>query len=161
MVRTLLTAALDRRTFTRTRALRTYTPAMHLRSSARWLCFALATPLLGGCFLSRNTVNVPLHAEKSAALAPGRSTQSEVLAALGAPNEVVQLGYRSAWRYDHTVEKRAGLSLIVVTLLNSDVQQDRMWLFFDEHGVLACLGATLDAEKSVYELPWSDSHDVE
>ncbi len=111
--------------------------------------------------MSRNTVNVPLHAEKSASLAPGRSTQSEVLAALGAPNEVVQLGYRSAWRYDHTVEKRAGLSLIVVTMINSDVQQDRMWLFFDEQGVLACFGATLDADKSVYELPWSDSHDVE
>ncbi len=134
---------------------------MRIRSSARLVCLSLAAPLLGGCFLSRNTVNVPLHAERSAALAPGRSTQSEVLAALGAPNEVVQLGYRSAWRYDHTVEKRAGLSLIVVTLINTDVQQDRLWMFFDEHGVLACFGATLDADEAVYELPWSDSHNVE
>lgn len=134
---------------------------MQQRLLAHLACAALAVPTLSACFLSRNTQNVPLHAKKVEKLVPGSSTQADVLAALGAPNEVVQLGFRSAWRYDHTVEKRAGLSLIVVTLLNSDVQQDRIWLFFDEQGVLACAGATIDADEAVYELPWSDSHDLE
>lgn len=134
---------------------------MPQRTLAHLACAALIVPTLSACFLSRNTVNVPLHADKAAALVPGSSTQADVLATLGAPNEVVQLGFRSAWRYDHTIEKRAGLSLLVVTLLNSDVQQDRIWMFFDEQGVLACAGATIDAGKAVYELPWSNSHDIE
>lgn len=134
---------------------------MQQRTIAHLVCAALIVPTLSACFLSRNTVNVPLRTKQAATLTAGRSTQADVLAALGAPNEVIQLGFRSAWRYDHTLEKRAGLSLLVVTLINSDVQQDRMWMFFDEQGVLACAGATSDADKAVYELPWSNSHDVE
>lgn len=117
--------------------------------------------LLTGCFLSRNNVNVPLRPQRMASLQPGVATQADVIAALGAPNDVVQLGLRSAWRYDHTIEKRAGLTLIVVTMLNSDVQQDRIWIFFDEQGVLSCAGSTLDSDKAVYELPWTDEHDAD
>lgn len=121
----------------------------------------LATLLFPACFLGRNSVNRPLNAAKLSALTPGQSTQADVLAALGAPNEVVQLGLNAAWRYDHSVQKRTGLALIVVGLYNSDIQQDRVWLFFDAAGTLQCAGSTIEADKAVYELPWSDEHDVE
>ena len=131
---------------------------MHHRSALAGLGLAFVALLTPGCFLSRNSVNVPLHAEKLAQLTPGQSTQAEVLTSLGAPIDVVQLGFRTAWRYDYTVEKRAGLTLFVITLINTDVQQDRLWLFFDEKGVLAAAGSTIDADKAVYELPWTNEH---
>jgi outer membrane protein assembly factor BamE (lipoprotein component of BamABCDE complex) len=135
--------------------------AMSHRSFRPLAIALLASLALPACFLGRNSVNRPLQPAKLSKLAPGTSTQADVLAALGAPNEVVQLGLNSAWRYDHSVQKRTGLALIVVGLYNSDIQQDRMWLFFNSGGTLLCSGSTIEADKAVYELPWSDEHDVE
>jgi hypothetical protein len=67
---------------------------------------------------------------------PGETTAKDVVEALGAPNEVVQLGTRSAYRYDFTVEKTAGFTLIIITFLNDDTRADRAWLFFDKDDVL-------------------------
>jgi len=122
------------------------------------LCLCAA---LSGCFMSRTTANLPLEARSVESLQPGVATQADVLQALGAPTDVVQLGSRSAWRYDHTVQKRAGLFLVVIALVNSDEQSDRVWLFFDERGVLSCAGSTITADKAVYELPWSDEHAIQ
>jgi hypothetical protein len=68
---------------------------------------------------------------------------------------VVQLGRRSAWRYDFTNSKRAGFSIVVVTLLNEDSRSDRAWLFFDENLVLIGAGSTLQADASEFAMPWS------
>ena len=111
--------------------------------------------LLPGCFLSRNTLNEALPSERVEALAPGQSSE-EVVRALGAPAEVVQLGRRSAWRYEHVVEKRTGLWLLVVGLMNTDTRSDRVWVFFDEQGLLTHAGATLRAEAAQFQLPWSE-----
>jgi len=122
------------------------------------LASLLLLPLAQGCFLTRDTVNQPLQEERVAKLAPGMSA-GDVLGILGGPMEVVQLGRRSAWRYDHQRTKRAGLTLFVVTALNTDTQEDRLWLFFDEQDRLAAFGSTLQASSSEWVLPWSDSHE--
>jgi hypothetical protein len=119
----------------------------------------LFTLPLAGCFLTRDVVNEPLRAERIARLEPGKSTANDVLAVLGAPTEVVQLGKRSAWRYDHTITKRAALVFIVAGFVNTDTQQDRVWLFFDEADRLIHAGATLSAEHAEYSMPWSDLHE--
>lgn len=119
----------------------------------------LALPLLlGGCFLSRGTVNEPLATGAVDSLEVGVSTSTEVLEALGAPNDVVQLGKRSAWRYDFTTQKRAGVLLIIVGVLNEDTRSDRIWAFFDENGVLTDLGSTFQGEDPMYAMPWVDIH---
>jgi hypothetical protein len=123
------------------------------------IALAAALALASGCFFSRNTTNEPLAADRIAKLVPGQSTASDALAQLGAPNEVVQLGRRSAWRYDHSVMKRAGLALIVIGFLNTDTQADRAWLFFDEKDVLTHVGSTLAASKAEYTMPWNASHE--
>jgi len=45
--------------------------------------------------------------------------------------------------------------LIVLFLANRDKQADRAWVFFDENDVLTHVGATLDADKAKYRMPWS------
>lgn len=117
------------------------------------LACALALSVLPGCFLSRQTTNDPLSAPL-ATLQPGTTTAAEVVERLGAPNDVVQLGRRSAYRYDFTNRKVAGFSLIVVSFINADQRQDRAWLFFDEADVLTHAGSTLTAENAQYAMPW-------
>ena len=114
---------------------------------------------LSGCFIARNTNNEPLNAERLNGLKPGVTTAQEVVDLFGAPTDVVQLGRRSAYRFDFTVTKRAGLFLIVLGLFNDDTRSDRLWVFFDENQVLSHVGATLNANDARYGMPWSTLYD--
>jgi hypothetical protein len=118
----------------------------------------LLQALLPGCFLSKDTLNEPLREVPMERLEVGVTRASEVAEILGAPNEVVQLGLRSAWRYDFTASKRAGFTLIVITFVNVDTRQDRIWVFFDEQNVLSHFGSTLEAESTRYAMPWQKLH---
>src|SRR5690606_17517603 len=72
---------------------------------------------------------------------------------------VVQLGERSAYRFDHEVTKAAALILLLVNLGATDTRSDRLWVFFDENGVLTHYGASLEAHRTQYALPWEDVHE--
>ena len=119
---------------------------------------ALGVLVLGGllpaCFVTRRTVNVPLAEEQLAALVPGETTATQVAELLGAPTEVVQLGFRSAWRYDYQVMKRTGLVLIVVNFLNEDMHEDRAWVFFDRDDVVTHMGKSLEGDLTQFAMPW-------
>jgi len=115
---------------------------------------ALIAASLSSCFVTRRTVNVALPAEKLATIVPGQTTATEVAELMGAPNEVVQLAYRSAWRYDYQVQKRSGLVLIVVNFLNEDTHEDRAWVFFDKDDVVTHVGTTFESELAEFAMPW-------
>lgn len=119
---------------------------------------AFALACFSSCFVSRETTNVPLSAQLVEQLEPGRTTATEVAELLGAPSEVVQLGFRSAWRYDHVRAKRAGFTVIVVTLMDTDARTDRVWVFFDENDLLTNIGSTFQAGGAQYQMPWQDRH---
>ena len=119
---------------------------------------ALALACFSSCFVSRETTNVPLSAQLVEQLEPGRTTATQVAELLGAPSEVVQLGFRSAWRYDHVRAKRAGFSIIVVTLMDTDARTDRVWVFFDQDDLLTNVGSTFQAGGAQYQMPWQDRH---
>jgi len=119
-------------------------------------CSAL---LLPACLVSRNTINEPLDAALFAQMRPGETTAGQVVELLGAPTEVVQLGRRSAYRFDASTTKQAGLFLFVVGFLNSDTRADRLWAFFDEQQVLTHYGATLAAGDPEYAMPWENVYD--
>ena len=89
------------------------------------------------------------------------ASAAEVVAKLGAPTEVVQLGRRSAYRYDATRTKSTVLFLGIVNFANQDARQDRVWLFFDDKDVLLHYGATLSTHRTQYALPWEDVHEAE
>jgi hypothetical protein len=121
----------------------------------------LLTALLAlpSCFLSRTSVNEPLRPKQLERLVPGTTTAAEVLDLLGAPTEVVQLGRRSAYRFDASTSKQTGLWVVVLALVNEDTRSDRAWVFFDEEDVLTHVGATFQAREPQYAMPWTDIHD--
>jgi hypothetical protein len=110
-------------------------------------------PLLSGCFMDRSSINVPLEPAAVAALQPGTSTADDVTRLLGAPVEVVQLGRRSAWRYEYLLTKRAGLFLILFGTRGTDTQADRVWVFLDEQDTVTHVGSTFDSTEAEYALP--------
>ncbi|MBL8861595.1 MAG: hypothetical protein JNK02_06240 [Planctomycetes bacterium] len=120
------------------------------------LAATVLASLTSSCFISRESSNEPLVKARIDALVVGTSTASDVARELGAPTEVVQLGRRSAWRYDFTTSKRAGFTIIVLTFLNTDQRSDRCWLFFDEADVLRHVGTTLEAGRARYAMPWQE-----
>ncbi|NOT29346.1 MAG: hypothetical protein HOP15_02725 [Planctomycetes bacterium] len=122
-----------------------------------WLILlSLCTP---ACAIARTNENEPLDARALHALQPGVSSAADVVAALGAPVDVVQLGRRSAYLYRFTSSKRAALLLLVVGFYNQDTRADRAWVFFDEQQMLTHVGVTLEADESEYAMPWEDLHD--
>jgi len=116
----------------------------------------VALLLLPSCLLGRNHVNQPLDASAYAALEPGVTTAAEVAERMGAPVDVVELGFGSAWRYEYVRSKRTGVFLLLVGLLNDDTQSDRAWLFFDDTGLLTHAAATFEAGEAAWEMPWSE-----
>ena len=114
---------------------------------------ALLSTLCTGCFVSRSAANPPIAPEAVAQITPGRSTADDVTRILGAPNEVVQLGRRSAWRYEHTVEKQSALFLVLLGLRGVDTQADRVWIFFDEADNVIHVGTMFQASEAEYDVP--------
>ena len=109
-----------------------------------------------GCFFSRRNVNAHFDDARVRQLEPGTTTAREVVELLGAPNEVVQLGRRSAYRYNHTHQREEGLFLIVLFLHGTDIKSDRVWVFFDEELVLTHVGMTFEADQAKYGIPPGD-----
>jgi len=115
--------------------------------------------LVAGCAIARQDTNEPLDAAAIGALVPGKTTAREVTERLGAPTEVVQLGKRTAYRYDATTGKAAVLILVLVNFGQQDTRSDRLWVFFDEHDVLSHYGASFGTHRTQYALPWEDVHE--
>lgn len=112
------------------------------------------------CYFGRATVNEPLDRATLKRLQPGTTTAKQAVELLGAPSEVVQLGRRTAYRYDHGVQKEAAVWIVLVAVINTDLRQDRAWLFFDENNVLTHVGSTLSSHRPQYAMPWEDVHEA-
>lgn len=126
----------------------------------RFPCLLLLA-VLPACAIMRQETNGPLDATVVRSLQPGTTTAREVVDKLGAPTEVVQLGKRTAYRYDASCTKGAGFFLIVFNMLATDTRSDRLWVFFDENNVLTHYGATFAVHRTQYALPWEDVHEPE
>ena len=121
------------------------------------LCLLLAA----GCAFGRQDTNDPLDATTIRSLEPGKTTARDIVERLGAPTEVVQLGRRTAYRFDASTTKSALLFLLVVNFANQDTRSDRLWVFFDESDVLTHFGASFGTHRTQYALPWEDVHEAE
>jgi len=126
----------------------------------RLIALSLATTL-ASCGIARQDLNEPIDATIVNQLVPGTTTAREVVERLGGPNEVVQLGKRTAYRYDSSTTKSAVLFLFLVNFGNQDTRQDRLWVFFDENNVLSHFGATYGSHRTQYAMPWEDVHEDE
>lgn len=128
--------------------------APRLRAASCLLFLAVS-----GCALARQETNEPLDPTVVRSLQPGVTTARDVVERMGAPNEVVQLGRRTAYRYDATTTKSAALFLLVFNMAGQDTRSDRLWVFFDENNVLTHHGSTFGTHRAQYALPWEDVHE--
>ena len=124
------------------------------------LFLLLCTTFASACGIARQGTNEPLDAVAIRALEPGKTTAREVTERLGAPSEVVQLGRRTAYRYDAATAKGAILILVLANFGNFDSRSDRLWVFFDEKDVLSHYGATFGTHRTQYSMPWEDIHEA-
>ncbi len=127
----------------------------------RSLAIALSALFLASCGIARMETNDPIDAQIVRTFEPGKTPAREVVERLGAPTEVVQLGRRSAYRYDASSAKSAGLVLVVFNMFAQDMRTDRLWVFFDEKDVLTHCGATYGTHRTQYALPWESVHEQE
>ncbi len=127
--------------------------------TSRSLLFS-ALLLLPACALARQDTNEPLDAELIRSLQPGKTTARDVVERLGAPTEVVQLGRRTAYRYDASATKSTVLFLLLVNFANQDTRTDRLWVFFDENNILTHHGAWYGTHRPQYAMPWEDVHEA-
>ena len=118
----------------------------------------LSLLLLSGCFLGRFSENEPLDEDLLAEFVPGRTTAGEVTNLLGPPVRVVELDVRSAYLYEFSETKSAGLILLLVNFVNSDERFDRVWFFFDSRDVLTHYGTKLSSHRARFAMPWVDTH---
>lgn len=125
------------------------------RSATAAVLFCLAA-----CAFARQDTNEPLDAPTIRAFVPGVTTAREVTERLGAPTEVVQLGRRTAYRYDATAAKSTALFLVLINFARQDTRSDRLWVFFDENDVLTHYGATFGTHRTQYAMPWEDVHEA-
>lgn len=125
----------------------------------RPILLALLLLSASGCAFARSTNNEPLEAQRLQALHPGTTTAQQAVELLGAPLDVVQLGKRSAYRYEYTSTKHTALFLLLIGFYNQDTRADRAWLFFDENQLLTHVGTTLSGDDTEYAMPWEDVHD--
>lgn len=114
-----------------------------------------------GCYIGRTSNGEPLESKLVGQLEPGKMSAKDVTQLLGPPQRVVELDTRSAYEYRFTKQSSAGLWLIVVGFLNEDTRSDRVWVFFDEKGVLTHFGSTFEAHRAHAAMPWRDIHDPE
>ena len=112
------------------------------------------------CFLVRTSTNEPYPPARIVRIHPGQTTSTELVKILGAPSHIVRLGKgRTAYLFEHSMTKTAGLWLGVLLFSNFDKRSDRTWVFVDENQVVSHVATTLAAERTEYSMPWEDLHD--
>jgi len=123
-------------------------------------CLLLSLFITAGCAVGRQDTNEPLDALVIREFEPGKTTAREVVERLGAPTEVVQLGRRTAYRFDASTTKSAGLILLVINFFNQDTRSDRLWVFFNEQDVLTHHGGSFGTHRTQYAMPWENVHEA-
>jgi len=100
---------------------------------------AIAGPLLwaivlmvAGCAFSRGELGTAVKAEDIAAIKKGQTTEAQVVALLGAPDDIREIGKRELFHYYRYVLKHA----TVIVFSRANIASGQVYVLFDEHGVV-------------------------
>jgi len=104
----------------------------------RSLFALLVVGLFAGCAISNRRAGVQNHWRKVdiAQFKKGKTTEREILAALGPPSQILPLRKRTVFYYLLEHAHSSTLNLIVFVNKDVDVQYDRAVFFFDQSGRL-------------------------
>ena len=108
--------------------------------------------LCGSCVMAEMTIGQPVESSSISQLQPNHSSAQDVADLLGAPNQVIELGNKSAWLYEAQKKRLAGIFLLVFGTSGQDTQFDRCWVFFDENSLLTHIASSLESGTAEYNL---------
>lgn len=104
--------------------------------------------VLTGCATFERTRGVDSTWRDPATPAPvvGKTTQSDILSALGPPSQVIGLRDQTVFYYLREHDKGRGGLFLVYNWMKEDVTFDRAIFFFDSNGVLQDYGLSKDPQ---------------
>src|SRR5215469_89822 len=113
--------------------------AIPMHSMCRMLfVLALSIFALAGCVIRSSTQGVKnlWRAESVPVFERGKSTEHDILAALGPPSQVISAGDRTLFYYLVEQKKSRGIRLLIYNQTVENIVYDRAIFFFDEQGRL-------------------------
>ena len=111
--------------------------------------------LCTGCFVfGTNKDYHPFDPGDLESIQPGTTTATDITALFGAPTGTVELSNGNAYIYKRSVAKATMIWLVFLSFANYDTQVDQVVFFFDKNDLLTHYGASLNADKAHYGLPF-------
>jgi outer membrane protein assembly factor BamE (lipoprotein component of BamABCDE complex) len=116
---------------------------------------ALFLLVCSGCFVfGTNKDYHPFEAELLDSVEPGQTTAKDISSVFGAPTKIVKMSNGNAFIYQRSVAKATLIWLVLISFGNYDNQVDQVVFFFDNQDVLTHFGASMNADKAGYGLPF-------
>jgi len=111
--------------------------------------------LCTGCFVFGTSKDYhPFDPDDLESIQPGITTATDISGLFGAPTSTVELSNGNAYIYHRSVAKATLIWLVLVSFANYDTQVDQIVFFFDKDDLLTHYGASLNADKAGYGLPF-------
>lgn len=89
-----------------------------------------------GCAFSRGTLGDDLKPDAIASITKGVSTKADVLAALGAPDRLLQVNGRDVYQYYRYDAKAGSLLLIIVNFSRLSIKSDDLYVILNRDGLV-------------------------
>lgn len=119
----------------------------------------LILPLLmlsTGCYFQKNKDDTYWKPEVVAKIEVGTTTKAQVLELLGPPRKIIKLHDTEAFVFEHVIEKRTGLFVLILTTHRVDKQRDAVTVIIDRKGVVTAVGSRFNADDASFGSPWGD-----
>jgi outer membrane protein assembly factor BamE (lipoprotein component of BamABCDE complex) len=100
------------------------------------LGFVMAALLLQGCAFSRGTIGDDVKTEMVATIQKGKTTKTEVVNLLGAPDRLLQLNGRDVFHYYRYDAKAGSLLLILLNFTRLSVKSDDVFVIVNRDGIV-------------------------
>ena len=118
------------------------------------LVILLIVSLTSCALIGRGKDFRPMDEQTLVKVKPGVTTATEVTTLFGPPNQIVKLSNGNAYLYHRSVNKALGIWLVLVTMVDYDIQHDRMVFFFNKEDVLTHYGSSFKSETAAYGTPF-------
>jgi hypothetical protein len=92
--------------------------------------------LVCGCVSYERGAGLDWRGDAGLSFAPGHTTESDVLTALGPPSQMISLGERSAFYYLREKTRGRAAVFVFYNRMTEDIRYDTAVFFFDARGVL-------------------------
>ena len=102
-----------------------------------WLFLGLSAIMsMTACTFVRGGIGDEFKTDKLAAIQKGTSTRTDVVAALGAPDRVVEANGHEVLQYYRYDIKSASLFLLLVNFSRTDIKSDDLFVFVNKSGIV-------------------------